>query len=190
MQASMDRHLSASGSRQLRQVLDAHCRDAGALSASLLDECGAQIACGGPVEVRDNGEIAALAAGAFASTRALANQIGENHFDGLMHHGRNRHFYLSPVNEDALLLTIFSETTVAGIVRLTATRSIPPLRAILQTQLTAEPMVAEPEPGGSSSLIGSVPPDPVLPSWDEQQGQRLAARLAPPSRPPAADHRG
>lgn len=144
MHGFADLHLTTEGARRLRQLLDGLCRDAGALAAIVLDECGTQLASGGTVEVNDDGEIAALAAGAFAATRQLALRLGEDRFDGLMHHGRERHFHLSPIDRDHLLLTIFGDTSAAGIVRLAARQAAPPLRALLESMRA--PVVPLPPP--------------------------------------------
>lgn len=126
-----DLHFSVEVIRVLSELLERYCTDTGSLAACLLDECGNQLVQGGAVEIRDHGETAALAAGAFAATRQLAGRLGESEFDGLMHHGRHRHFYLSPITRDFLLLTVFAQSVPAGIVRLCASKIAVPMRNAL-----------------------------------------------------------
>ncbi len=136
-------HLTSQGCQELRRLLARHCQESNAMAAAVLDQCGTQLAAGGPVAIQDSGEIAALAAGAFASTRELAARVGELAFDGLMHHGAERHFYLSPVGRDFLLLTIFGSGSPSGIVRVCASRTGPAVGEVLEG-MRAAPVPAAP----------------------------------------------
>ena len=135
-----DLHLTAEISRQLRQVLGSFCTDAGALGSAVLDQCGTQIAYAHPdalsasqgTMIGNSPEIAALAAGAFAATRELADRLGDQSFHGLVHHGRDRHFYLCPVSADYLLLTVFGTGTPAGVVRHCASQVVADVAALLE----------------------------------------------------------
>lgn len=139
-----DLHLTSEISHQLRHALQTFCTDAGSLSSAILDLCGTQIASGSPPhllnypgsKIGDTPEVAALAAGAFAATRELANRLGDSSFHGLMHHGRERHFYICPITDDYLLLTLFATGTPAGVVRHCASKTVDRLAELLTSATT------------------------------------------------------
>ncbi len=115
----------------LRQILAGHCAQCGAAYAALLEESGFLYADAGDEALRDCGETAALAVGAWHATRELAHRFGETNFNGITHEGRDRHFHISPVDERFLLLTVFNNDTKLALVRATATKAAPALRDAL-----------------------------------------------------------
>lgn len=68
----------------------------------------------------DTRSLAALTAGAFASTREMARILGETEFTELFHQGKNEHIHVSLVADRALLVTVFDDRTTIGMVRLYA----------------------------------------------------------------------
>ena len=68
----------------------------------------------------DTRSLAALTAGAFASTREMARILGETEFSELFHQGKNEHIHVSLVADRALLVTVFDDRTTIGMVRLYA----------------------------------------------------------------------
>jgi predicted regulator of Ras-like GTPase activity (Roadblock/LC7/MglB family) len=73
----------------------------------------------------DNGEcdydtysFAALAAGNFAAVDAMAKLVGETEFSLLFHKGEKASIHFSKVNEEFLLITMFSREVSLGFVRL------------------------------------------------------------------------
>lgn len=71
----------------------------------------------------DTSSLAALAAGAFASTKEIARLIGEPEFSVLFHEGDNAKIHLSVVGPDAIMVTIFDNRTTLGMVRLCASEA-------------------------------------------------------------------
>jgi hypothetical protein len=134
--------LSFTGSRpagsELRQALAAHCAASDTAYAALLEESGAVFADAGDESLRDQGETAALAVGAFHAVQEVARRFGEPVFEGLCHEGRERHFYISPVDGRFLLLSVFGNETRLAIVRATANRTAAALRDCLAGGATAE----------------------------------------------------
>jgi len=124
-------HLTAEILTKLRAALDDHCKEAEAQGVLLIATSGIRLAEGGPAPPEDEGEIAALVAGAYAAVGQLAYRLGENHFDGLLHQGRDQHFYLNPTGDDHLLLTTFKPPTTAGVVRACAVRTVEKIRGTL-----------------------------------------------------------
>ncbi len=64
--------------------------------------------------------ICALVAGSFAATKELALALGEEEFSAIFHQGNSNSIFISAVGEEVLLLSIFSENTNAGLVKMYA----------------------------------------------------------------------
>lgn len=122
----------------LRTALGGHCAQADVAYAALLEESGVVFSDAGDESMRDHGETAALAVGAFHATQEVARRLGETAFEGLSHEGRTRHFYISPVDERFLLLSVFGNGTKLAIVRASATRAAAALRQCLAEGAAAE----------------------------------------------------
>jgi predicted regulator of Ras-like GTPase activity (Roadblock/LC7/MglB family) len=83
----------------------------------VIDRGGNLIAQVGDLEVMDVTIIAALAAGSFAATKELARRIGEVEFNALYHQGNGSHIFMSSVDEDTIMITVFGGQTTVGLVR-------------------------------------------------------------------------
>jgi predicted regulator of Ras-like GTPase activity (Roadblock/LC7/MglB family) len=75
--------------------------------------------------------VAALAAGSFAATRELALRVGEAEFSALHQQGKESQIFMSAVNEDAVLVTVFGSKTTLGLVRFYSVRAVKRIAAIL-----------------------------------------------------------
>ena len=64
--------------------------------------------------------VCALVAGSFAATKELALALGEEEFSAIFHQGKNSSIFISAIGEEVLLLSIFSENTNAGLVKMYA----------------------------------------------------------------------
>ena len=64
--------------------------------------------------------ICALVAGSFAATKELALALGEEEFSAIFHQGQNNSIFISAIGDEVLLLSIFSENTNAGLVKMYA----------------------------------------------------------------------
>ena len=64
--------------------------------------------------------VCALVAGSFAATKELALALGEEEFSAIFHQGQNNSIFISAIGEEVLLLSIFSENTNAGLVKMYA----------------------------------------------------------------------
>ncbi|MFB3882092.1 MAG: roadblock/LC7 domain-containing protein [Armatimonadota bacterium] len=84
---------------------------------------GSLVAAKGATEMLDTVSLAALAAGAFASTREIARLVGEPEFTVLFHQGKRQHVHVNVAGESCLLMTLFSDETTVGMVRLCARRA-------------------------------------------------------------------
>jgi predicted regulator of Ras-like GTPase activity (Roadblock/LC7/MglB family) len=112
-------------------VLERFLGDSGGAAALLIDRSGEPLAMAGTSRTLDTVSIAALAAGAFSSTAALARLLGESEFSVLFHEGAKESLHVSTVDDDAILLAIFDDRTTVGMVRLFAREASQALGAIL-----------------------------------------------------------
>ncbi len=85
--------------------------------AVVVDKGGNVISQYGDLDVLDITIIAALAAGSFAATKELARRIGEVEFNALYHQGDGSHIFMSSIDEDTIMITVFNTSTTIGLVR-------------------------------------------------------------------------
>lgn len=89
--------------------------------ALLINRSGQVLAQQGFDRLFDLVGVASLAAGINASSRALANQLGEKQFQHLHHAGQARQLFLGHFESPAgqlILVTVFDERSSIGLVRL------------------------------------------------------------------------
>ena len=79
----------------------------------------------------DSTAFAALAAGNFAAVDAMAKLVGESEFSLLFHKGEKSSIHFSKVNDDMLLISMFSKDVSLGLVRLKVAVTIKELNDIL-----------------------------------------------------------
>lgn len=103
-----------------------------ATCAVLVGQDGTLLYRHGFVDGLDLQSLAALAAGAFASTGEIARLIGEKQFDFFMQQGARRHLQLIRVGHSAILLAVFDDRTTAGMVRLRGQQTAQRLAALLE----------------------------------------------------------
>ena len=111
----------------LRKIQDAFeaplaefVREAGVRLAVLINRSGQVLAQQGFERVNDLVGVASLAAGINASSRALANQLGQDRFEHLHHAGRERQLFLGHFDGGTgqlILVTVFDDTSSIGLVR-------------------------------------------------------------------------
>jgi predicted regulator of Ras-like GTPase activity (Roadblock/LC7/MglB family) len=105
---------------RIHEVLSHFLRESGAAEVLLIDRGGQLLAMDGISRPLDTVSISALAAGAYSSTSAMAQLLGETQFTVLFHEGIKQSIHVSTVDEDAILMAIFDERTTVGMVRLFA----------------------------------------------------------------------
>lgn len=86
--------------------------------AILVDVDGKCLAKKGFTQNIDTDALAALIAGSFASTRAMAKLVGEGDFSVLFHQGEKEHIHNVLVDDDTILTVVFDDRTTIGMVRL------------------------------------------------------------------------
>ena len=116
---------------RIDRVLAAFLAESGSTEAMLIDRGGQLIASGGSGSSFDTVSIGALAAGAFSSTNAIAELLGETEFSVLFHQGSRESIHVSTVDEQTILLAIFNDKTTVGMVRLFAKEASRAIQAVL-----------------------------------------------------------
>ncbi len=75
------------------------------------------VSCGDSIV--DNVDIiSALVAGSYAATKQLALALGEKEFTAIFHQGTKISIFISGVGDEVLLLSLFSDETNAGLVKM------------------------------------------------------------------------
>lgn len=100
--------------------------------AILVDQDGKCIAKKGFTQRIDTDALAALIAGSFSSTKAIANLIGEPDFSILFHQGEKDNIHNVLVDDNTILSVIFDDRTTIGMVRLYSKDSAKQLRDLLK----------------------------------------------------------
>src|SRR5437868_2269882 len=118
----------------------------------VIDRGGNVISQCGNRQVIDVTIIAALAAGSFAATCELAKRIGEVEFNALYHQGNGSHMFMNSVDDDTIMITVFSSRTTVGLVRFYSTGAAQNVATLLKAlhrnaegfQFTASDISAQP----------------------------------------------
>jgi predicted regulator of Ras-like GTPase activity (Roadblock/LC7/MglB family) len=105
---------------QLHGALVSLLRESEAKCAVLVDQDGQCITKKGFTQHIDTDALAALVAGSFASTRAMAKLVGESEFTVLFHQGAKDSIHNVLVDDNTILSVIFDDRTTIGMVRLYA----------------------------------------------------------------------
>lgn len=75
--------------------------------------------------------VSALAAGAFAATRELADTIGEPGFRSICHRGHKSGILIQALGSEFIIIVIFGKTSIEGLVRLHLKKTARQLESIL-----------------------------------------------------------
>jgi predicted regulator of Ras-like GTPase activity (Roadblock/LC7/MglB family) len=103
---------------QIHRTLLQMLKQSEAKCTILVDADGKCLAKKGFTQNIDTDALAALIAGSFASTRAMASLVGESDFSVLFHQGEKDHIHNILVDNDTILTVIFDDRTTIGMVRL------------------------------------------------------------------------
>ena len=75
--------------------------------------------------------VAALAIGSFATTKELANLIGETSFKSVFQRGKKSGILIYELNDEFIIILLFGEKTTEGLARLYLKKVSPKITAIL-----------------------------------------------------------
>lgn len=118
--------------QECHRLLGDLLRGSGALFGIVMDRGGDCIASEGLTRGIDLTSIAALAAGAFASTMEMAKLIGGREFSLLFQQGTKEHLIVSLLGEGHLLLVAFDDRTTVGLVQVCAKEIAAQLAPVLE----------------------------------------------------------
>jgi predicted regulator of Ras-like GTPase activity (Roadblock/LC7/MglB family) len=117
----------------IARVLGRLTLDTGATHVLLLDKSGQLISTqGSPAGQRDLIALGALLAGAFASSRHVAEILGERDFRSILQQGVQESIYTSSVGEQWLLVVVFDKQTHIGLVKVLARKAAEELEITLE----------------------------------------------------------
>lgn len=102
---------------KLDNLLDDFCMQAKTVWAIFVTISGQLLVQRGFVYSFDVLSISALTCGVFNSTMELARIVGEKKFSQFFQEGRNYSVYYTGINEDYLLVTLFDDRTLPGVVK-------------------------------------------------------------------------
>ncbi len=117
---------------QIHRALLQMLKQSEAKCAMLVDADGKCLAKKGFTANIDTDALAALIAGSFSSTRAMANLVGETDFSVLFHQGERDHIHNILVDNNTILTIIFDDRTTIGMVRLYSKESAKVLKETLE----------------------------------------------------------
>jgi predicted regulator of Ras-like GTPase activity (Roadblock/LC7/MglB family) len=130
---------------QIQQDLHEFLDLSEAQSTLLCDRGGAILFSEGEFEENSIDLVCALVAGSFAATKELALALGEDEFSAIFHQGKNSSIFISSIGEEVLLLSIFSENTNAGLVKMYANTACRKLQSLFSEISNRESIEADDE---------------------------------------------
>ncbi len=119
---------------RLNGLMDSFCAQANTIWAILATSTGQLLVQRGFVRSFDVLAISALASGVFNSTMELARIIGERHFSEFLQEGRSYSVYYIGVEDDYLLVSLFDDRTLPGVVKIACENFAGEAGAILRSQ--------------------------------------------------------
>jgi predicted regulator of Ras-like GTPase activity (Roadblock/LC7/MglB family) len=102
---------------ELEALLTTFCAQSNTVWALLLSNTGHLVIQRGFLYSFDVLTISALACGVFNSTQELARIVGEKKFNEFLQEGRAISIYYINVSEDFILVSMFDDRTIPGVVK-------------------------------------------------------------------------
>lgn len=106
--------------------------DTNASSVMLIDKSGQVISTQGTTTKRNATSLGALLAGAFSSSRHIAELLGEKDFRTIFQQGVHQNIYTTMIEEQWLLVIVFDKLTHIGLVKVLAKKSCDELTRTLE----------------------------------------------------------
>jgi predicted regulator of Ras-like GTPase activity (Roadblock/LC7/MglB family) len=107
----------------------------GAHTVLLIDKAGQLISFQGTMDQEKVASLAALTAANYGATTAIARLFGEEEFTLLFHKGKEENIHFSNVGEEYLMITVFSNNTHLGLVRLEVRKGLEQIEAMFAENL-------------------------------------------------------
>ena len=112
----------------------------------LIDKDGHLVAKQGFMQDMDSSALAALVAGSFASTREVARNLGESHFEVLFHQGQSQSIHIRLVGDRTLQVAVFESSVKPGMIQVFTKELSGKVEEVLNA--IAERQANEPEDSG------------------------------------------
>jgi len=110
---------------KIENVLTDQLIECGVSTACVVDMAGCVItSCSKESHNQELYSLAAVGAGNFNAVAAMAEIIGDEEFTVLFHNGESKNLYFSKINNELLLITVFSTQLSLGFLRLRIAESI------------------------------------------------------------------
>ena len=116
--------LTDEGIQALNGLLERLLAESGAKYVLLVEKSGQKITSVGE-NTPNEMALAALVAGAFASTREIAKLLGEQVFKMMIQKGEHDNIFISLLETEDLLTVVFDEKTTLGMVKLKTSQMTP-----------------------------------------------------------------
>ena len=124
---------------QLNLVLGKFLQKSGAETVLLVDEAGHLVARQGDISLTNEETVAALVAGTYAASRAMAEMLGSAEYSCQIPCNGGREVLLLPAGSHALLGITFSEETSVTLVRTYALEAIRRIDEIIDNAMGGNP---------------------------------------------------
>lgn len=121
----------------IARILGRVTLDTSASHVLLLDKSGQLISAQGQEGQRDVVALGALLAGAFSSSRQVAEILGEHDFRNILQQGVHESIYSSLVGEQWLLVIVFEKQTHIGLVKVLTRKTTDELERVLERVLAS-----------------------------------------------------
>lgn len=115
-----DLFLTREDAMSVEQVLEAFVDATGSQMAMIVGRDGTLVAKCGTCTNTDIDSMCAIAAGAFASSEALANIAGENAFNAIAHQGSQSCLFITSAGSANLLVVLYDRMVNSALIRLQA----------------------------------------------------------------------
>lgn len=116
----------------IARILGRLTQDTGASHVLLLDKSGQLISTQGQGGQRDVVALGALLAGAFSSSRQVAEILGEKDFRSILQQGLHESMFTSLIGEQWLLVIVFDRQTHVGLVKVLARKATEEMERVLE----------------------------------------------------------
>jgi predicted regulator of Ras-like GTPase activity (Roadblock/LC7/MglB family) len=116
----------------IARILGRLSQETGAGQVLLLDKSGQLISAQGQGGQRDTVALGALLAGAFSSSRQVAEILGERDFREILQQGIHESINTTLIGDQWLLVVVFDRQTHVGLVKVLARRAVDELDRVLE----------------------------------------------------------
>ncbi len=100
--------------------------------ALIINKSGRMITSQSETSDYNKTSLAALISGNFASSSSIANMLGENEFSSMLQEGKEKHIYVSTLDQNSIFTCIFDKRTTISKIKTCLNKFNPQLLEVLQ----------------------------------------------------------